>query len=340
MLTAGPQEITFTSECWLRDVFVSPQDFGLAARAVRFIRNHPYLDCRFKYSNSDVNKVLELAQQREYFELDDHVWTALPLTQFPFPDPENSSPFACVVRPRLLHRIQMYAGSTSTRKRKILRPLFVWGVIDRDDSFLSQLPPGPVMPGTFLHFLHQGDHSDEALAAFDPEALEIMQSLRLEMEKKDTVILSDWHAEWVRSEQQRKEWTTSSGPGTFRSQLIQPANIDLHAHEKTAKDAELDYWGTDEEVPKGTLEQRARRAKEAQAAADREKDHLQTQTAATSVPARQSSSNMVMHEARAEQAYMNGQNQQTRDVHQHQSNTTTRDQKNGDYSMYMGFEKF
>ena len=62
------------------------------------------------------------------------------------------------------------------------------------------------MPGTFLHFLQQGDFRDEALSSFEPEALEIMVSMRLLKQQKyenEALMLSEWHAEWVKSEQQQ-----------------------------------------------------------------------------------------------------------------------------------------
>ncbi|KAJ4353604.1 uncharacterized protein N0V89_005334 [Didymosphaeria variabile] len=191
---------------------------------------------------------------------------------------------------------------------------FVWGVINRDERYLSQLPPGPVMPGTFLHFLQQGDHSDEAMAAFEPEALEIMQSLRRQMEEKYNVDLSEWHAEWVQSEQQQKEWKTPIGPGTSRSLLRQPAYIDLHTHDQTAKGAALDYWGTDEEAPSGALRQKARWAKEAQAATH--SGNGSTLTGTPSNSSRLGYRDKLLPEAHSQASYMSGQRQQMKDVHQ------------------------
>jgi hypothetical protein len=141
---------------------------------------------------------------------------------------------------------------------------FVWGVVDKDEKILSQLPPGPVVPGTFLHFLQQGDLSDEALAAFDPEALEIKQSLLREIEKKNMLDLSEWHAEWLQHEQQQKDWVTPRGTGASRSLLMQSAHIDLGTHDDNARSAALNYWGDDDDAPDGTLGQKKRWAQEAQ----------------------------------------------------------------------------
>ncbi|KAF9730850.1 hypothetical protein PMIN06_005059 [Paraphaeosphaeria minitans] len=145
---------------------------------------------------------------------------------------------------------------------------FVWGVINKDEKVLGQLPLGPAEPQTFLHFLQKGDLSDEALAAFDPEALQIMQSLRQEVQKKKKrVDLSEWRAEWLRGEQQRNAWVAPPGESASRSLLMQPAHIDLTTHDVMAQRVLLEYWGEDDEMPTGTLEQKVRWAKEANAAA-------------------------------------------------------------------------
>lgn len=146
---------------------------------------------------------------------------------------------------------------------------FVWGVIEKNEKYLNQLPPGPTLPGTFLHFSQQGDFSDAALAAFDPEALQIVQSLRQQLQMKDKLVLSEWHDEWSRGQQQQKLWVTPAGPSPSQSLLAQPTQIDVANHGKIAQSTSLNYWGTDEEAPVGTLGQMARWAKEAEAARNR-----------------------------------------------------------------------
>ncbi|KAF2450990.1 hypothetical protein P171DRAFT_439533 [Karstenula rhodostoma CBS 690.94] len=141
---------------------------------------------------------------------------------------------------------------------------FFWGVVNKDEKALSQLPPGPAAPTTFLHFLQQGDLSDEALAAFNPEALQILQSLRRDMNEKRRFDLSEWHAEWAQSEQQPKQWVAPSGPSASQSLLTQPANIELFTHDLTAPRVLLDYWGEYDEAPAGAQAQRERWAKEAE----------------------------------------------------------------------------
>jgi hypothetical protein len=160
----------------------------------------------------------------------------------------------------------------------------VWGVINKDEKILSQLSPGPVMPGTFMHFLQQGDLSDGALAAFDPEALEIKQSLLREIEVTSTVDLSEWHAEWLQTEQQQKDWVTPAGTGASRSLLTQSAEIDLVNHDEKARGAALNYWGDDDYAPAGTRGQKERWAKEAQMAKHREKAAGDVQSALVSYP--------------------------------------------------------
>ncbi|KAK7180440.1 hypothetical protein DPSP01_013686 [Paraphaeosphaeria sporulosa] len=143
---------------------------------------------------------------------------------------------------------------------------FIWGVIDKDEKVLRQLPPGSAEPQTFLRFLQQGNLSDEALAAFDPEALKIILSLRREIREKNRVDLSEWHAEWLQGEQQRNAWVVPPGDDASRSLLMRPAEIDLKTHDVAAQLVPLNYWGEDDEMPAGTLEQKERWAKEAKTA--------------------------------------------------------------------------
>ncbi|KAJ4287818.1 hypothetical protein N0V90_012522 [Kalmusia sp. IMI 367209] len=142
----------------------------------------------------------------------------------------------------------------------------IWGVIRNKEDILSQLTSAvrqSAVPGTFLHFLQQGDFSDEALTSFDPEALEIMQSMRILKQQKDeheALMLSEWHAEWVQSEQQQRH-----GPASINSSLLtKPANIDLCTHVTKAEGAVLNYYGGEEEAPDGTLKQKKRWTKEAE----------------------------------------------------------------------------
>lgn len=103
---------------WLSQVQISPNDLGICARAVRFIRYNPSLDTGFtselpypfneydtdSYLNTaskeDMSRVLKLAQQQGYFELENHFWSSAQLIgdRFRLPDPNDSSPFACAVR--------------------------------------------------------------------------------------------------------------------------------------------------------------------------------------------------------------------------------------------------
>lgn len=140
-------------------------------------------------------------------------------------------------------------------------PKFVWGVIEQDTKVLGRLPPGPAEPHTFLHFLQKGDLSDKALAKFDPEALRTMQSLRQELDIKKRIDLSEWHAEWIQCERERNQWVAPFAAGGSESLLMQPAGIDLANHDMSAQRVVLDYWGDDNEMPTGTLEQRERWSK-------------------------------------------------------------------------------
>lgn len=77
--------------------------------------------------------------------------------------------------------------------------------------------------------------------------------------------LSEWHAEWVQSEQERKGWVVPASIGPSRSLLMQPADINLRTHDKTAQQVPLNYWGEDDQMPPGARDQQERWAREAQA---------------------------------------------------------------------------
>lgn len=162
----------------------------------------------------------------------------------------------------------------------------VWGILNKDEHVLGELPYSvdePAAEDTFLHFLQQGNLSDDALLAFDPEALEIMQSMRAfkkQQDESEALVLTEWHAEWVQSEQHQQ-----TSPESMNSSLLmQPAGINLRSHTAKAKRASLDYYGNDSEAPDGTLHQKEQQAQDAKRRRSKQHGRLDVDNLLSSVP--------------------------------------------------------
>lgn len=140
----------------------------------------------------------------------------------------------------------------------------IWGIIRKDERVLNRI--GPAQPRSSQHFLLQhGDYSDEALATFDFDGMQLGMSPSQQQEEKEKVVLKEWHTEWAEAERQPKLWTQPLRRSGRRdpSRLTQPILIDGNDHQKSAEGSELNYFGLDEDAPLGNRVRKTQKANEA-----------------------------------------------------------------------------